>query len=66
MIFLNTRDMAKKRDSLTLYKQFKASLDSFDFNKTIEQKVKRNALSQSEMVAMADRLIDKINLEINK
>lgn len=58
--------MAKKRDSLTLYKQFKSSLDSFDFNKPIEQKVKRNTLSQSEMVAMADRLIDKINLEISK
>lgn len=58
--------MANKRDSLTLYKQFKASLDSFDFNKPIEQKVKKNALSQSEMVAMANRLIDKINLELNK
>jgi len=58
--------MAKKRDSLTMYKQFKASLDSFDFNKPIEQKVKINALSQPEMVAMANRLIDKINLDLSK
>jgi len=53
--------MAKK-DTLSKYKEFKKFLDGYDMSKPIVPKevVRKKALTQQDMVAMANRLINKL------